>query len=141
LSVYAQDSRRKSIKELLRATNMEYMIVSMYKQMGRMFECMCAQLGVQSDEQPIFDAYTNKVFSATKEDINWVNMKGPIIDIYLKHYTEKEIQDMLIFYKSETCRSMVMKIPSVMADYMHHFTRNDVVILAKNTINGTRTQV
>ncbi|MEJ2395650.1 MAG: DUF2059 domain-containing protein [Candidatus Thiodiazotropha sp.] len=116
--VYAQDSKRESIEELLRVTNMDSMIDSIYEQMGKMSEGMGKQLGVKPDEQPIFDAYMNKVFSAMKEDMNWEKMKGPLIDIYLKHYTEKEIQDMLTFYKSETGRSMVSKMPTVMADYM-----------------------
>jgi uncharacterized protein len=116
--VYAQDSKRESIEELLRITNMDTMIDSMYKQIGQMTEGMGKQLGVKPDEQPIFDTYMKKVFSTMKEDMNWEKMKGPIIDIYLKHYTEKEIQDMLIFYKSETGRSMVSKMPTVMTDYM-----------------------
>ncbi len=116
--VYAQDSKRESIEELLRVTNMDSMIDSIYEQMGKMSEGMGKQLGVKPDEQPIFDAYMNKVFSAMKEDMNWEKMKAPLVDIYLKHYTEKEIQDMLTFYKSETGRSMVSKMPTVMADYM-----------------------
>ncbi len=116
--VYAQDSKRESIEELLRVTNMDSMIDNIYEQMGQMTEGMGKQLGVKPDEQPIFDAYMNKVFSAMKEDMNWEKMKPPLIDIYLKHYTEKEIQDMLTFYKSETGRSMVSKMPTVMADYM-----------------------
>ena len=119
LGVYAQDSKRKSVEELLRVTKMDSMIDSMYGQMHQMFEGMAKQLGVKPEEQPIFDAYINKVFSVMKEDMNWEKMKEPMIDIYLKHYTEKEIQDMLVFYESETGRSMVAKMPAVMADSMH----------------------
>lgn len=117
-SVYAQDSKRESVEKLLRVTNMDSMVDSMYGQMSRMVEGMGKQLGVKPDEQPIFEAYMNNVFSAMKEEMSWEKMKDPMIDIYLKHYTEKEIQDMLAFYESETGRSMVAKMPEVMADSM-----------------------
>ncbi|ARU56708.1 hypothetical protein OLMES_2658 [Oleiphilus messinensis] len=117
-SAYSQDSKRESVEELLRVTNMESMIDGMYGQMNQVFQGMGAQLGVKPDEQPIFDAYMKKVFSAMTETMNWEKLKEPMIDIYLKHYTEKEVQDMLTFYHSETGRSMVEKMPVVMADSM-----------------------
>ncbi|WMN61540.1 DUF2059 domain-containing protein (plasmid) [Pseudoalteromonas xiamenensis] len=45
-------------------------------------------------------------------------MRADIIDVYLKHYTEKEISDMLAFYESESGRSMLTKMPQVMSDTM-----------------------
>ena len=39
-----------------------------------------------------------------------------MIDLYLKIYTEKEIDDMLIFYRSETGRSMIEKMPAVLSE-------------------------
>lgn len=117
-AVYAQDSKRESVEELLRVTNMDSMIDGMYGQMTQMTEGMGRQFGVKPDEQPIFDAYLNKVFAAMKEDMSWKKMKEPMIDLYLKHFTEKEVQDMLAFYESETGRSMVAKMPVIMADSM-----------------------
>ncbi len=116
--VYAEESKRESVEELLRVTNMDSIVDSMYGQMTQMIEGMGKQLGVKPDEQPIFNAYMNKMFSAMREEMSWKKMKDPMIDIYLKHYTEKEIQDMLAFYESDTGRSMVSKTPAVMADSM-----------------------
>ena len=39
-----------------------------------------------------------------------------MIELYLKNYTEKEIKDMLVFYESDTGKSIVKKMPSVIQD-------------------------
>lgn len=117
-SVYAQDSKRESVEELLRVSNMDSMIDGMYSQMNQMFVGLEEQLDIKPDEQPIFDAHMNKLITILQEDMSWEKFKEPLIDIYLKHYTEKEIQDMLAFYQTETGRSMVSKMPLVMNDSM-----------------------
>ena len=50
--------------------------------------------------------------------MNWEKMKEPIVEVYLKHYTHREISDMTAFYDSETGRSMIRKMPVVMQDTM-----------------------
>ena len=41
-----------------------------------------------------------------------------MIDLYMAHYSEQELQDMLAFYQSETGQSVVKKMPEVMAASM-----------------------
>jgi hypothetical protein len=45
-------------------------------------------------------------------------MKEPMIQIYLKHYTEKEIKDVTAFYKTESGQAMIKKMPLVMQESM-----------------------
>ncbi|GAA5526188.1 hypothetical protein Maes01_02783 [Microbulbifer aestuariivivens] len=118
IACHAQDSKRESVQELLKATNVDSMVDTMYSQMGQAFAGIGQQLGIKAEDQPVFDAYMNKVFATMKEDMSWEKMEGPMIEIYLKHYTEKEIRDMLAFYQSESGRSMVEKMPAVMGDSM-----------------------
>ncbi len=118
LSAHGQGSKRESVEELLRAANAASLVDGIYAQMNQVVGGMGKQLGVQPDEQAIFDAYMEKIFSAMREEMSWEKIEDPMIDIYLNHYTEKEIQDMLAFYQSETGRSMVEKMPAVMKDSM-----------------------
>ena len=97
LSAHGQGSKRESVEELLRAANAASLIDGIYAQMNQVVDGMGQQLGVQPDEQAIFDAYMEKIFSAMREEMSWEKIEGPMIDIYLNHYTEKEIQDMLAF--------------------------------------------
>ncbi len=102
----------------MQLTNTAAMIDTLYAQMDQMFVGLGEQLGITPSEQAIFDNYMKKVATAMQEDMSWEKMKGPMIDIYLKNYTEEEIQDMLDFYRSDTGRSMVEKMPGVMKESM-----------------------
>lgn len=118
VSVQAEGSKRESVVALLEATNADAIIDNMYGQMNQVLQGMGSQLGVKPEEEPILNAYMEKIAKAMQEEMSWKKMEGPMIDIYLKHYTEKEIQDMLAFYRSDTGRSMVEKMPAVMSDSM-----------------------
>ncbi|BFM09410.1 DUF2059 domain-containing protein [Halioxenophilus aromaticivorans] len=118
VNVHAQDSKQESVEALLEASDADAMVDTLYSQMNQMIEGMGRQLGIKPDEQPMFDAYMNNVFTTMKEDMSWAKMKGPMIEIYSKHYSEEEVQDMLAFYQSKSGQSMVAKMPAVMADSM-----------------------
>jgi len=127
LSVSAESSKRQSIEELLEITNVDSMVASMYDQMDHMLIGMGKQMGVKPSEQDVFDNYMRKIAAAMKEEMSWEKMKDPMIDIYLKHYTETEVQDMLNFYRSETGRSLIEKMPMVMGESM---------LLSQEMMNG-----
>jgi hypothetical protein len=56
----------------------------------------------------------SKAAAAMKGEMTWEKMKEPMIDVYLKHYTEIEINDMLAFYNTESGKSIIKKMPAVM---------------------------
>jgi hypothetical protein len=60
----------------------------------------------------------SKAAAAMKGEMTWEKMKEPMIDVYLKHYTEIEINDMLAFYNTESGKSIIKKMPAVMEDSM-----------------------
>lgn len=111
-------SKKESVEELLVLTKAETVIDTVYGQMDQMFKNMGKQLGVKPHEQEMFDKFMSKMASLMKEEMSWDKMKGPMIEVYLKHYTEKEIQDMITFYKSESGRSMMSKQADVAKDTM-----------------------
>ncbi len=98
--------------------NAESMIDNIYSQMDQVMQGMWQQLGVKPSEQEMFDKFMSKMVSIMKSEMNWAKMKEPMIKIYLKHYSEKEIKDMISFYKSDSGQSMIQKMPAVMGDSM-----------------------
>lgn len=110
--------QRRQVERLLEVMKVEQAIDSMYSQIDQMFVGMAKELGVKQSEQPIFDRYMQKVAAAMKEEMTWQKMKEPMIDVYMKHYSKAEINDMLAFYSSESGRSIIAKMPSVMQDSM-----------------------
>jgi len=118
-SVFAADTNKKAdIEELLTLMNTDAMIDSMYGQIDQMMQGMGQQLQVKPEEQAIFTAFRTKMFTAMKEEMNWQKMKAPMIEIYLKHFSEQEISDMIAFYKTPSGQSMIKKLPAVMTDSM-----------------------
>jgi hypothetical protein len=112
------ESKRESVEELFVLINAESLIDTIYSQMDQMFQGMGQQLGVKPSEQELFDKFMSKVASLVKAEMTWDKMKEPMIKIYLKHYSEKEIQDQIAFYKSDSGQSIIRKQPAVATDSM-----------------------
>ncbi|WP_317930499.1 DUF2059 domain-containing protein [Halioxenophilus sp. WMMB6] len=115
-AVTAEPSKRESVEELMSLTKVDSMVDSIYSQMDKMLINMSQQMGIQPSEQAVFDNFMRKVAAAMRQEMSWEVMKEPMINIYLKTYTEQEIQDMLVFYQSETGKSLVAKMPAVMTE-------------------------
>ena len=128
-AVANKESKRESVEELLNLVDAKSVINTVYSQMDQVFKGMGQQLGVKPSEQEVFDKFMSKVASMMKEEMNWDKMKDQMINIYLKHYSEKEIQDQITFYKSDSGQSMIKKQPAVLKDTMM-FSQN----LVKNFI-------
>jgi len=109
ISYAADTSKRERVEELL-------VLMNASSQIDQMIQSMAQQLGVKPFERELFDKYVAKMVVLMKSEMNWDKMKGPMIDLYLKHYTEKEIGDMVVFYKSDSGQSMIKKMPAVMRD-------------------------
>jgi len=116
ISYAADTSKRERVEELLVLMNASSVIETIYSQIDQMIQSMAQQLGVKPFERELFDKYVAKMVVLMKSEMNWDKMKGPMIDLYLKHYTEKEIGDMVAFYKSDSGQSMIKKMPAVMRD-------------------------
>jgi hypothetical protein len=110
--------KRETVERLLQVMQTERIIEAMYAQVDKMFLGLAAQLGVTEAEKPIFDKHMAKVKAAMKEELSWQKMREPMIDVYLKHYTEQEMTDLLTFYGSESGQSIINKMPAVMQDSM-----------------------
>jgi len=113
-----EDVKKQKLDELLTLMNADALIDSIYSQMDQMIMGLEQHLGVKPSEKAIFNEHSNKTTQIIKQEMSWEKMKGPMIDIYMKHYTESEIADMVAFYKTETGQSMIKKMPIVMNDTM-----------------------
>ena len=118
LLAHADGTKRETVEELLRLTNADAIIDSAYAQTDQVLQNMGRQLGIRPSEQAIFDRFTSRVAEQMRKEMTWEKMKEPMIQVYMKHYTEKEMQDMIAFYSTDTGRSMVQKMPAVMQDSM-----------------------
>lgn len=111
-------SKDKKLNELVNVMDMDSMIDSIYSQMEVMMKNMSAQMDIQPDEQALFDEYYSQMTQIIKEDMSWARMEPLVVDIYRRNFTEKELDDMLVFYKSDTGKAILAKMPVVMQESM-----------------------
>ena len=114
----ADSAQRDTVEALLIATGADSTLDAGYAQFDGMFANMAEQFKIEESERASFKKHMQKVNLMLQEEMNWDTLKEPMIDVYMAHYTEQELQDMLAFYQSETGQSVVKKMPEVMAASM-----------------------
>lgn len=117
-SLAGDSAKNEKLNELLSILNMDSMIETMYSQMETMMQNMSEDMGVSAAEKPIIDKYFSEMTLIMKEEMNWEKMKPEVITIYERHFTTKEIEDMLTFYRTDTGKSLITKLPVVMQESM-----------------------
>jgi hypothetical protein len=117
-SIYGDSTKRELVDELLVLTKADSTIDVMYEQMGAMYTGMAQQLNIQPSEAEHFEKYGAKMFELMKQEMSWDKMKEPMVNIYLKHYTEQELKDFVAFYKTDSGKSMIAKMPVIMQESM-----------------------
>ncbi len=118
LPLFSQADTRQDVEELMGLLKVDTMMDSMYAQMNQMMAGMTQQLDIQPDEQAIYQRFHQKMNNLMRTEMGYEQMKEPMIAIYLKHFSEKEIQDMVTFYKTDTGKALVEKMPQVMGETM-----------------------
>ncbi|THB66291.1 MAG: DUF2059 domain-containing protein [Gammaproteobacteria bacterium] len=113
-----EKTKRETVDKLLAAMNVESMMDSMYSQIENQINSMAQSMGIKKSEMAVFQRYQTKMFALMKKEMTWQKMKDPMIDLYMKHFTEKELQDTLVYYQSESGQSMMRKMPAIMKDSM-----------------------
>jgi len=113
-----QRSSKESVEKLMELTEVSKMIDAIQGQIGNMFNGMSKQMGISEKEKPAFDKYMIKVGALMEKDMNWKSIKEPMIEIYIKHFTEEEVKGLINFYQSDLGKSMTKKMPLIMQDSM-----------------------
>jgi hypothetical protein len=110
-----------SIRELLDVTHAAKLIDSMQGQMHGMFEQMVdGALGHAPDaqERQILQRQEAKMENLMKRQFTWSKFEPMVADIYRKSFSQKEINDLLAFYKSPSGQAVIAKMPVVMQQSM-----------------------
>lgn len=108
----------EALQELSALMKMDKLVDSMYSQIEVMLQNMSTNMGVKPDEQTIFDEYYSKMVLVMKQEMSWEKFEKPLLGIYAKHFSAQEIQDMITFYKSQTGKKSIEKMPELMQESM-----------------------
>lgn len=118
----SQPPSAASIQELLQVTQSHKMLDAMKARMDGMMrqasEQALAGQPADAGEQKIMDAQMAKLSTLMKNQLSWDSLEPMYVDIYRQSFTQKEVDDMIAFYKSPSGQSMVAKMPAVMGQVM-----------------------
>lgn len=115
LPSYAADSapddsvKIKLTDELLTLMNvkatMEYAMATQKKSLALNLKGAVAP-GLDKEQS---DKCQKKMITVFEEGISWDKLKAPVIAVYAKTFSEKELRDLLFFFKTDTGRQYIAK--------------------------------
>ena len=107
----------RSIRELLSITQLAKLMDNTMSQVDKMFnggmQQALAGRAPTPEQQKIIDAMQQKMLALMHEEMLWEKWEPTFIDIYRQSFTQKELNGMLTFYKSEAGRALIAKMPVV----------------------------
>lgn len=114
----SEKTHRAAIEEMLTLTDVDKLMDSMFVQLEGMLKSQYAQMDVSEADRPIFEKYNARLMALMKEEMGWAKMKEDFINIYMRVFTEEEINEINKFYKSEVGQKMIAKMPALMQETM-----------------------
>lgn len=73
---------------------------------------------LDAQEQKILDSQLDKVHGVILRELSWDKISPMYLNVYRTTFTQKEINDMIAFYKSPTGQAVIEKLPLVMQQSM-----------------------
>lgn len=102
---FSQTTKENKIKDLL-------LLMGTEKNLEMTFSGMIAQY------KEIYPDVPREYWDKVGEKRNLTNLVNLIVPIYSKHFEEKEIDDLLTFYKTPTGKKIIAKLPLIMNESM-----------------------
>jgi uncharacterized protein len=73
---------------------------------------------LDAQEQKILDTQLDKVHGVIERELSWDKISPMYMNIYRTSFDQKEVNDMIAFYKSPTGQAVIEKLPAVMQQSM-----------------------
>lgn len=108
----------ESVRELMKLTQMDTLVDQLAQSLDNstrqaMREAMAGQ-GLSEKQEKIVNEMTGRMVAMLKEEINPQALEPAYIEIYKKTLTQKEVDGMIAFYKTDAGKAVVTKMPVVM---------------------------
>ena len=124
-----------SVRELLTITQSQKLVDGTMGQVDAMMQRSMKQAlagqTLTADQQKIMDNMRTKMIALFREDMKWETLEPMFIDVYKQSFTQKEVDGMLDFYKSEPGQAVIAKMPLVMQNTMQAMQGRMAVMLPK----------
>ena len=115
-SMFSQD-KSSSIKELFKIMECEKMIDEMMNNMIPILKEQANGVIKGEDAKEKFDNYIDFMMTEMQE-LTHVMVNEEMIRIYTNHFNQKEIEDLIVFYKTPTGKKILEKTPVITKELM-----------------------
>lgn len=140
-AIAAEDAARQKAKELIEVTQTAKMMDQVYPQVEAMIAQPLVGLKADPNYQEIATRYEKRMIDTLMQDLKWEKMEGEVIDLYTRVFTEQELGDLIIFYRSELGQKLLQRMPTLMQETMS-LTQNRIkVSIPKVQALGAELQV
>jgi uncharacterized protein len=124
-------SHRAKAKEMMTLLKTEHMVVQIADSIRKQVADAATQV-VGADPSPEkkakLDDFEKQASQTVDEQLSWKAMEGPFTDIYVKSFTEEEMDAIITFYKSPAGVALLGKMPTV-NDEVARFGQSKMVVL------------
>lgn len=122
LSAHADDaSRRAKVEELFTIMHMDRTLQTTMKAMENsvipMTEQMFGTKVPDSLKSEVADMQ-KQLFDLIEDQMSWKSLEPTYVDIYVRNFSENQIDDLIAFYKSPTGQAMLEKTPELVQESM-----------------------
>lgn len=106
-------SHRKVTEEMLLALNFDSTMTNLATNVKDMRSRELKALELPDNAKPIIDEYLVKINDLLFSSFKWENVKNQYIDAYVSVYSEREIKDLLVFFRSKLGKKYIEQIPKI----------------------------
>lgn len=109
-------SHRAAVEKLLLAMNVQNNVSTFVEQMRTSSVQAFKQMNVPEEDLPMVNKMMDRQLQITKEELSWENLKGGIVDSYMKVYSEEEVVELTKFFASPIGTKYVSKQPELLEE-------------------------
>ena len=120
----AQDTKasEESIKQLFGIMHANSMLDNVMAQVNAQGRAMLTQglagRALNDEQRKIITDNQEKIQSLLREELDWAKLEPMMIEVYRDNLTQKEVDGMLKFYRFESGRAYVEKMPAITQEVM-----------------------
>lgn len=107
-----------SVRELLAVMDSRKAIENTLSQVDAMMQASIKDAlqgkTLTADQERIFADMRARMLALLNDAMQWEVLEPMFIDVYEKFFSQKEVEGMIKFYKSETGRAVIAKLPTVL---------------------------
>jgi len=124
-------SHRAKAKELMALLKTEHMVVQIADNIRKQVTDAGAHV-VGPDASPErkakLEAFEKQSLQDIDDQLSWKAMEGPFTDIYVKNFTEEQLDSIIAFYKSPGGVALLEKMPTI-NDELSRYGQSKIVVL------------